>query len=298
MSLTRWRDTGSEFVFDGHRIFTRSAGGGDEALLLLHGFPTASWDFEPMWPALARRFARVIAFDMLGFGFSDKPAPHRYSVSGQADLAEALLVAHGVRRVHLIAHDYGACVAQEMLARQRERETGARPPEGVAVPLSCVFLGAALFPEAYHPPLMQRLLLGPLGPLYLQLAGPRRFARVFSALFGPQTRPGPIELHDYWQLINLNRGRRALRPLFRYVDERRRQRSRWAPVVIQPRLPLRLICGEADAVAGPRTAERYRELVRQPDIVMLDGIGHYPHLEAPDRCQRAVFAFHELHGGA
>jgi pimeloyl-ACP methyl ester carboxylesterase len=289
MSLTRWRETGGEFRFDGHRIFIRDAGAGDEALLLLHGFPTASWDFEAMWPGLTRRFARTVTLDLLGFGFSDKPPRHRYSVHEQADLVESLIASLGIRRVHLLAHDYGALVAQELLARMQERGAAA------AQLASCVLLNAALFPEVYHPPLMQRLLLGPLAPLYLRLAGPRRFARVFSPLFGAQTQPGMIELHDYWTLIGQQRGTRALAALFRFVEERRRQRVRWRQALTGTRMPMRLICGGDDPVAGRETAERYRQLIEHADVVMLDGIGHFPHVEAPDRTLRAFVAFHDAH---
>src|SRR3546814_14690934 len=79
MSLTRWRETGSEFQFREHRSFVRDAGDGDQALLLLHGFPTASWDFEPMWPGLTKCFARVVTLDFPGCGFSDKPRHYRRS---------------------------------------------------------------------------------------------------------------------------------------------------------------------------------------------------------------------------
>ncbi|NGY05493.1 alpha/beta fold hydrolase [Solimonas terrae] len=291
MSLTRWRETGGEFRFRAHRIFIRDTGSGDEAVLLLHGFPTASWDFEAMWPGLARRFARVVTLDLLGFGFSDKPPGYRYSVREQADLVAELLAALGIRRVQLLAHDYGACVAQELLARMRQGGRGD-PPDIVPI-TSCVLLNAALFPEAYHPSLMQRLLLGPLAPLYLQLAGPRRFGRVFSALFGAQTKPGLIELHDYWTLIGQQRGRRALGALFRFVEERRSQRARWLQALAGARIPLRLICGSDDPVAGREMAERYRQLIDQADIVLLDGIGHFPHVEAPDRTLRAFLAFHD-----
>lgn len=286
MSLTRWRDTGSEFTFNGHRVFTRMSGEGDEALLLLHGLPTGSWDFEAIWPMLARRFPRIVTLDLLGLGFSDKPQRHRYSVREQADLVAALLADCGLRRVHLLAHDYGACVAQELLARAQEHDAAAR----IA---SCVMLNPALFPEAQALWRSQRLLLGPLGPLYLRLGGARRFGRAFSALFGPRTQPGMIELHDYWTLLNECDGRAVLRPLFRYVDERQAQRERWSRALIESPVPLRLVFGALDPLSGARMADHCRERIAGVDIVLLDGIGHFPHVEAPDRVARAVLAFHD-----
>ena len=101
-----------------HRVFYRRAGRGT-ALLLLHGYPTSSGDWSRVWDALAERFD-VIAADMLGFGESDKPRGHRYRIGEQADLQLALLDHLGIRACHVLAHDYGDTVGQELLARLRE----------------------------------------------------------------------------------------------------------------------------------------------------------------------------------
>src|SRR5262252_6217267 len=99
-------------------VFVRTGGAGDWCTLL-HGFPTSSFDWHRVWDALAAS-RRVLAFDFLGFGDSDKPADHAYSLIEQTDLVEALWRAHGVRRTALVAHDYGVSVAQELLARLAE----------------------------------------------------------------------------------------------------------------------------------------------------------------------------------
>jgi pimeloyl-ACP methyl ester carboxylesterase len=56
-------------------------------------------------------------------------------------------------------------------------------------------------------------------------------------------------------------------------------------------VPRRLICGAVDPVSGRHLAERYRELVPDPDVVLLDDVGHYPQLEAPDRVVDEYEAF-------
>ncbi len=124
------------------------------SLLLIHGFPSASWDWHYLWQPLAQRY-RVIACDMLGFGDSAKPVNHEYSLLEQADLQQALLAQLGVEQpVHLLAHDYGDSVAQELLARHYDSQIQIA---------SCVFLNGGLFPETHRPVLMQKLLLSPLG---------------------------------------------------------------------------------------------------------------------------------------
>jgi pimeloyl-ACP methyl ester carboxylesterase len=78
--LAQWEAAGRYVDWHGHRIFVRDAGPSDaETLLLIHGFPTASWDWEALWTELTQYF-RVVAPDLIGFGFSAKPARYAYSV--------------------------------------------------------------------------------------------------------------------------------------------------------------------------------------------------------------------------
>src|SRR5213080_3993775 len=99
-------------------IFVRAAGSGPW-LTLLHGFPTSSWDWARVAQILEPSF-RVLAFDFLGFGDSDKPRRHEYSIVEQADLTEALWGRLGIKETGLVGHDYGATVAKELLARAEE----------------------------------------------------------------------------------------------------------------------------------------------------------------------------------
>ncbi|KFO29350.1 Mesoderm-specific transcript like protein [Fukomys damarensis] len=119
-ALHSWKTSGKFFTYKGLRIFYQdSLGvvGSPEIVVLLHGFPTSSYDWYKIWEGLTLRFHRVIALDFLGFGFSDKPRPHHYSIFEQASIVEALLRHLGLqnRRINLLSHDYGDIVAQELL---------------------------------------------------------------------------------------------------------------------------------------------------------------------------------------
>lgn len=285
MNPESWQRAGHSLRHNGHEIFYRDDGEGTQALLLIHGFPTSSWDWAPMWAGLRQRFARVIAPDMLGFGFSDKPAQHRYSMLEQTDLIEAVLKHCGVDRVHVLAHDYGVSIAQELLARQLEGR-------GPALDSVCL-LNGGLFPETHRLTLMQRVLRSPLGFIVARLSSERRFGSSFSHVFGPNTRPSLIELHDFWTLVSHKNGARILHKLIRYIRDRRENRERWVGALQKTAVPLRLINGPLDPVSGAHMVARYRELVPKPDVVMLDGIGHYPQVEAPQAVLRAFFEFQE-----
>jgi pimeloyl-ACP methyl ester carboxylesterase len=166
------------------------------------------------------------------------PAAHEYSIMEKADIVEELLRQPGTFEVHVLAHDDGDTVAQELLARHEDCR--GRDPGGPRI-LALCFLNGGLFPEAH--------------------------------------RASPIQ--------------RLLHRLLRYIPERRASRGRWFGAMQTTRIPLRLIDGAMDPVSGAHMAARYRELVPAADVVLLEGIGHYPQMEAPDETLRAYLAFAE-----
>lgn len=283
IALDAWRAQGQDLVWARHRIRYWEAGTG-QPLLLIHGFPTASWDWHHLWQPLAERY-RVIACDMLGFGHSSKPRGHAYSLLEQADLQQALLSHLGVDQpVHVLAHDYGDSVAQELLARHHE---------GRFQLASCVFLNGGLFPETHHPVLVQKLLLSPLGSLIGRLFSRKSLAANFARVFGPQTQPSAGELDDFWQLIAHDDGPGVMHRLIRYMPERRVQRDRWVAAMQRGGVPLRVIDGAVDPISGEHMVARYEALIPNPDTVLLPDIGHYPHTEAPVQVLKHYLEFRE-----
>jgi pimeloyl-ACP methyl ester carboxylesterase len=286
IALADWRGQSREFNFNGYSIRYWSAGQG-APLLLIHGFPTAAWDWHYLWQPLSERY-QVICCDMLGFGDSAKPRRHAYSLLEQADVQQALLAHLGISApVHVLAHDYGDSVAQELLARHYE---------GRVLLASCVFLNGGLFPETHRPLLAQRLLLSPLGPLLGRLFNRRKLAANFSRIFGPDTQASAAELDDFWSLIASNNGPAVLHLLIRYIPERRVQRDRWLAAMQRGELPLRLIVGAVDPISGVHMLVRYRELLPNADYVLLNTVGHYPQTEAPSEVLQHYLHFRQLNG--
>lgn len=283
-----WRAAGQTASLNGRTIFFRDFGGdgaGRPPVFILHGFPTAGWDFHKVWGRLTARY-RTVAPDLLGFGFSDKPDPHRYSIAEQADLMEALWDRLALDRCHLLAHDYGDTVGQELLARDNARPRGERRYVDVCL------LNGGLFPETHRARPMQTLLASPIGPLINKLSSKSAFDRSFSRVFGAQTKPDADELDAFWRLINAKDGRHVFTSLIGYMAERRTHRARWVGALIEAHCPIQLINGSDDPVSGAHMVARYRELVRAgDDIVELAGIGHYPQMEAPETVANAYLRF-------
>lgn len=273
-------DAPRDFEFHGHRLASWTAGQGD-ALLLVHGFPTSSLDWQHVWSSLAARY-ELHALDLLGFGLSDKPGSFDYSVSASADQWEAFVEARGLKSVSILAHDYGDTVAQELLARQHEGSLPFRI-ERVA------FLNGGLFPEATFPLYVQRLLLGPFGPLFARLSGEKRFRSTMHRICA---RPlDDDELHEHWQRMMRADGRRVFTQLIRYVRERHLRRERWVSALEYAGIPLCLIDGIADPVSGATIVARWRELLPATSIVELPGVGHYPQWESPAEVVESFLAF-------
>lgn len=271
MDASGWRDLGAVHRLGDLDVFYRRAGSGP-SLVCLHGFPTSSIDFEPLWADLTSRFD-VVAHDLIGLGWSAKPR-RPLPVALQADVTLGLCEALGVTEAHLLAHDLGDTVAQELLARVMDGDRRVRWR-------SCTLLNGGLFPETHRPRLIQRLLISPLGGLVAQLTSERRFRWSFSAVFGPDTQPSEAFLKDAWQLAVRDGGRAALPRLIRYMAERRTHRERWVRPLVERVVPTRVIDGALDPISGRHMVERYRELVPEPDTVLLEHVGHYPHVEDP-----------------
>lgn len=283
-----WRKGGQVHRHRGHAIAFHDAGTGP-VLLAIHGFPSASWDWHPMWSELCARF-RVIAADMIGYGWSAKPRDYDYSILDQATLHEDLLRALAIDRVHVLAHDYGDTVAQELLARHDDRR--ARGEAGLAIESVC-FLNGGLFPEAHHARRVQRLLASPLGPLVARLTSHRAFARSMHAIFGPRTPPSPQFVDELWTLLRHADGQLVVPKLIGYMAERRLHRERWVGVLSQTTVPLLFVDGTADPVSGAHMVARWRELVPHAPVIELPGIGHYPQVEDPAGTLAAFRSFHE-----
>ncbi|PSR11273.1 MAG: alpha/beta hydrolase [Bacteroidetes bacterium] len=288
MSLKKWKNSGQYFLYRGqHRVFYQSAGAGP-VLVLLHGFPTASWDWHKVWPSLAAHF-RVLALDFIGFGFSDKPRKYNYSLMDQAYLVEALLTDQGVKAYHLLAHDYGDTVAQELLARHYERDPYTSQSPRL---LSLVLLNGGIFPGIHHPLPIQRALASRWGGLLTPFLNRGMLRRNFRQIFGPQTQPTEQEIDEFYALLSHQQGKYLFHRLIRYMHEREVHESRWVGAIQRAELPQRLINGAYDPISGQHVADHYRKVVPRPDVVVLEDIGHYPQTEGPEAVVAAILAFH------
>lgn len=285
MNLYDWKETGKYFSYQDFPIFYRQSAQTGEILLCLHGFPTSSHDYHKIWNDLAERFS-VLAFDMIGYGFSAKPYDFNYTTFEQVDVLQRLLEHLGIKKIHILAHDYGNTITQELLARKEENRLSFEIE-------SICLLNGALFPETHRPILAQKILISPIGFLFSRFISDTRFKKGLASVFGAKTQPTEDELNDFLTVFKFNDGRHIAHKLIRYMSERAHYRERWVGALQRTEIPLRFINGLADPVSGAHLVKRFREVYPQhKDIVELAGIGHFPHFEIPAETLKHFLEFH------
>ncbi|NXV52159.1 MEST protein, partial [Uria aalge] len=256
-ALLSWRSSGGYFTYKDQNIFYRDstgAVGSSDIVVLLHGFPTSSYDWCKIWEGLTQRFHRVIALDFVGFGFSDKPRPHRYSIFEQASIVEGLVRHLGLhhQRINLLSHDYGDTVAQELLHRSLQ-----------PLMLCLLFLEAVCGRCRFH--------------LIAQgCIAPRAVSRLCST-------SRQLPLHN----------NRFLFSILQYINQRKKHRDRWVGALMSTSVPLHLIYGPLDPVnPHPEFLQLYKKVLPMSTVSVLDDhISHYPQLEDPTGFLNAYLNF-------
>lgn len=274
-----WQDCGAAITFRGRQIHTHARDGDGPALLLLHGFPSSSYDLRLLLEELPGQ--RAVTFDCLGFGLSDKPRNHVYGLGWQADLAQDVVRRAGAPPVVLVAHDMGTSVATELLARDLRGE-------GVLDIRGALLLNGSVILERAKPTLGQRLLRSPAGPLASRLSTERFFRQQFGQVFSAGHPLSAAEAADQWSLVTHNDGHRIGHLLVHYMDERITNAERWHGAIRDWPKPFHLAWGMLDPVAVPDVLHGLRELRPDAPVSTWDDVGHYPPLEAPDRLAAAV----------
>jgi pimeloyl-ACP methyl ester carboxylesterase len=285
-----WEGIGTHRVLGGHDVFTIDAPSiGPEShppLLVLHGFPTSSFDYTAVLDGL-RAGRRVLLLDLVGYGLSSKP-DRRYTMALQADVAAAYVAALGVERLALLTHDMGDTVGGELLARRAE---GAWPVE---ITQRVVTNGSIYIAQA-HLTNGQQMLLGlpdeelPQGIPIDVVSLTQSLRETFSAqtpLVPPGWSEDPVPAAAA-QVVH-NDGHRMLPRLIRYIEERRANERRFTGAIETDPSPLHIVWGLDDPIAVPSMVDTLMAARSDATAARLDNVGHYPMVEAPQRFLEAV----------
>ena len=280
--VAAWRERGREEEFRGRRIHLFGRSGRGPLLVFLHGFPSSSYDWRPL---LERETEHaVLAPDFLGFGLSQKPSDHDYTLHWQADLVEELVRREDRSRpIFIVAHDMGTSVATELMARDLD---GSLDMEVTGA----LLLNGSMVQGAASPTLGQRILRSRLGPVFSRLSSERFFRQQFGSIFSPGHPLSDEEADDQWALVCAEGGRTLNHKTISYMEERFRHAERWHGALRDWPKPISFAWGMLDPVATGRVLDAVLELRTGATVTRFDDLGHYPQIEDPDRVAGALRA--------
>jgi len=280
-----WEARGRVLEVDGRAVWVLDVpaldpGRGLDPMLVLHGYPSCSFDWRHVLDAL-RAERRVVALDFLGFGLSDKPDV-RYGMRMQADAVEGVARQLGLESVAMLTHDMGDTVGGELLARSLE---GTLP---FAVTRR-VLTNGSIYIEMAHLSTGQQLLLS-LDDAPTELVQADGFKAGLAATFSPHSSVPADELDAQWLFAERNGGHRLMARTIRYIEDRRAEERRFTGAIEQHASPLAVVWGADDPIAVLPMTETLVAARPGTPVTVLDQVGHYPMIESPARFAAAVTA--------
>ena len=283
MTANEWKSKGQFitvndrklFVIDTSSFFSTEDKVPTETMVVLHGYPTSSYDYYKVLPELSKHY-RVIIHDHLGFGFSDKPLDYSYSLLDQADLALQLWQLLGVKKVHLLAHDYGTSVATEIIARNNNHE--------LTIEIEKLTLcNGSMHIELSQLRTIQKLLKNKwLGKYVAKLTTYAIFSKNLRNVYFDKTKVSNNELKDMWMQLEYNEGRKVIHKLSQYINERYTYWNRWIGALKETNLQTNIVWAKNDPVAVPAIARLIATEISNNKLFWIENTGHFPMLENPD----------------
>lgn len=278
----RWLAEGKRVNAGGQRMFVYERGKGP-AVLLLHGFPTCSYDWRGVIAILEDGY-RCIAPDFPGYGLSDKPAAYSYSLFQQADAIEGLAKALGVTEAHVVSHDVGTSVHTELLAREQE----ARLPFRVR---SSVFLNGSMLQGLATITVFQKLLSANETLPQAMAVCEKIEGTYIHGLKSVMKKPECLTPDDETVLsetMAYQDGNRRLPALAVYMRERYLHLDRWVAALRAAKAPVQFVWADGDPVANIELGRALHREVPGAAYTELPGLGHFLLIEDHEVVGRQV----------
>lgn len=279
----------------GHKVFTKQFGdsnaSADTTLLLIHGFPESSFSYHKVVEGLQQRFDRIVLFDFVGYGLSDKPTNNfTYSLFEQADIALQVWQQLGITGGHVLSHDMGDSVHTELIARHVSGLLPAWLGDGFK---SFTFTNGSMVLELADLRAMQKALLTRWGPVLSKLSNKKIFQQQATSAQGTD-RLSQNDLEGMWHNMSLKNGHKMNHLIIQYLNDRRRfEKTRWLPSLAKVTEPVHICWGEADAVATVSMAHYLKENVcTEATLTLMPNVGHFCQLSDPEIWLESVLAFY------
>lgn len=297
-ALQAWKQKGQYITYSAlnHQVFSIQLGDpnatADKTLLMFHGFPESSFSYHAVIDRLLEQFDRIVLFDFLGYGWSDKPLAKQYSYSlfEQADTALVVWKALGIKGGHLLAHDMGNSVATEMVARYEQNLLPNWFSDGFQ---SVTFTNGSIVLELASLRIAQKILLSSGGALFSKVASFPIFKHQVRSAHG-NNNLSPTAIQQLWDANCLQNGHRKAHLTIRYINDRKQfEKTRWIPALSNTNLPIHICWGEDDAVARVEMAHYLKKQVcTKATLSIMKGLGHFCQLGSPNAWTNHVLHFY------
>lgn len=295
--VSSWEASG-EYITYGpfqHTVFVKQLGNpkapSDKTVLLIHGFPESSYSYHGIVDGLLQHFERVIVFDLLGFGFSDKPTTgYTYSLFEQTDLVFAVWKHFKIKGGHILSHDMGDSIATEIVTRHENKLLPSWFSEGIH---SVTFTNGGMVLELASLRFTQKLLLSRYRHVLSKMSSFGLFKQQIRSAHGNQNLPIE-EIQSLWYLNTKQNGHKKVHQTIRYLNDRKRfEKTRWLPALQQTQLPIHICWGDEDAVANLAIAHYLKdEICPQAILTIMKGLGHFCQLENPKKWIEYILPFY------
>lgn len=272
----------SHFVeVDGVRVHHQEFGeaGNNPTLILIHGYPSSTFVWQIVAPVFAERGFHVVAVDLPGFGFSDKPSWFDYSIASQGRVIERFMDRLGIGRATLVGSSFGGAVALTVALDYAERVEKLvlvssvinddvksqklfrlAKMRGVGEILSPFLVDSKMF--------LRRRMRGTIGASNHHLITPERIEGVRRPLRAANAHHSVLATARKWDANRIERD---------------------AYLINHPTL---ILWGEHDTVVPIHNGEKIHESILNSRLVVFKDCGHVPQEETPDSFVKVVSDFY------
>jgi len=282
-ALKAHREGGKYVRVDELNIFYRCAGPESGIpLVMTHGIPRCSFLYRKMIPLLAEKHP-VRAWDLFGFGLSDKPDDNRYGFRKFEEFFGKFLDALGIERAHLICHDVGGPFTVGWAAHN---------PDRVA---SLTILNTTIFWEHFHIP--GPVLLSILTPMLVHrrlsdrtvaeqlLKYIRRVVHKNPSAMTSEEEEAYLDLFCRERgLLSLVKTLKSYRVVTPYLYEVRRALASFPK-------PTFILWGRHDPFCRLPIARSFRRTAPHAELDVIESAGHFLQEDAPDECAKMILDF-------
>jgi pimeloyl-ACP methyl ester carboxylesterase len=283
MNLEDPKQIGSFISVGGLRTFCRSSGSGDP-IVLLHGFPTSSYDWRRFLAPLSE-FGRAVAPDLYGFGYSDSPKGAEYTITGYLGFLRQFLSTLKIERFTLIGHDWGGTIGLAF-ALQNPGSISRLVVMDTPVYSDWVAHFKVSPSYVYNRRMAKSGLYGSLVRLLLTRGRVRSLVTPHS-----KTTLSKEELDQYFFLFK--RGMKD--PIRLYSDANLKAMEALSAQASAGlgtlRVPALIVWGEEDPFFPPGTPQRLNKDIKGSELHILDGCGHWAFEEKPEQIIELVTSF-------